>query len=115
MSSPRLALGSLAWSFALLAGTPASAQTCPIPLGTFGPMAADFRTSQTVAYDQVWSMAARGSNGWTFAWSASQDVWARRFNLSLSPIGNAFHVNTQFFVGIQDEPAISFGIRPTTI
>jgi len=99
-----LALGAL---------TPAGrAQTCP---RTFGPLSSEFRTSQSVAYNQVWSMVARGPNRWTFAWSEGQDVWARNFNLDLFPLGNQFQVNTLYTNGIQDEPAIAYGTAGTCL
>src|SRR5882672_7756521 len=106
MHPGRQVLCLLAGCIPLVTGRPARAQACPM---TFGPVGPDFRTSQTVAYDQVWSMVSRGPSRWTFAWSEGQDVWARYFNLSLAPLGSQFHVNTQFQVGIQDEPAISHG------
>ncbi len=82
------------------------AQSCP---RTFGPMGPEFRTSQTIYYDQIWSQAARGPSGWTFAWSESQDVFARRFDLGLNPLGVQFRVDGTYNLGIQDEPAIGCG------
>ena len=57
---------------------------------TFGPMGPELRTSQTVFYDQIWSMVARGTNRFTCAWSEGQDVYARQFDLALNPLGSQF-------------------------
>jgi hypothetical protein len=73
----------------------------------------EFRTSQSVAYNQIWSMVARGQNRWTFAWSEGQDVYARHFSLALNPLGNQFRVNDLLNNGIQDEPAICYGTTGT--
>jgi hypothetical protein len=83
----------------------ASAQTCP---RTFGPTGPSFRPSTSVAYDQVWSVPARAPNGWTIAWSEGQDIYARRFDLSLNPLGSPFLVNSTYNLEIQDEPAIAY-------
>jgi hypothetical protein len=84
---------------------PASAQSCP---RTFGPVGPSFRPSTSVAYDQVWSVPARAPNGWTIAWSEGQDIYARRFDLSLNPLGSPFLVNSTYNLEIQDEPAIAY-------
>lgn len=78
-------------------------------------MDAELRTSQSVAYDQIWSMVSRGSNRWTCAWSQGQDVYARHFDLSLNALGSQFLVDTVFNVGIQDEPAIGYGTAGTCL
>ena len=96
-------LAAAAVSFALAA--PSSAQCAR----TFGPMGPEFRPSQTTFYDQIWSQVARGSAGWTFAWSEGNDIYARRYNLSLAPLGGQFLVNETLNQGTQDEPAICHG------
>ena len=104
---PRLASGACAAVFVHIAlAAAAPAQQC---LRTFGPENGELRISQSISYDQIWPQAARGPSGWTFAWSQGQDVWARRFDFDLNPLGDQFQVNTQFVVGIQDEPAICAG------
>ncbi len=56
----------------------------------------------------MWSVPARAPAGWTFAWSEGQDIYARRFDLNLNPLGNPFLVNSTYHLEIQDEPAISY-------
>src|SRR5262245_65686596 len=106
MRSPRRRFPAVASLVGVLLAPELAAQTCA---RAFGPLDAGLRTSQTVAYDQIWSMVARGSNRWFCAWSEGQDVYARLFNLSLSPLGSQFLVDTVLNVGIQDEPAICAG------
>jgi hypothetical protein len=88
------------------------AQSCA---RTFGPMGLELRTSQTVSYDQIWSMVARGTNRFTCAWSEGQDVYARQFDLALNPLGSQFLVDTALSVGIQDEPAVCAGNAGTIL
>lgn len=105
--SPRLAswaFGAVFWPFALSGVS--EAQSCS---RTFGPLQGEFRISQSSFFDQIWPQAARGPNGWTFAWSQGQDVWVRRYDLQLDPLGSQFQANASYNLGIQDEPAISFG------
>lgn len=74
---------------------------------TFGPLGASLRASQAVTYDQVWSQVARTSAGHVAVWSAGQDVVLRRFDASLTPIGNDTLVNATLNADIQDEPAVA--------
>ncbi|MFN0008471.1 MAG: hypothetical protein ACKVXR_11240 [Planctomycetota bacterium] len=105
--SPRLAFWTFGAIFGQLAlSAVAQAQSCS---RAFGPLQGEFRISQASYFDQIWPQPARGANGWTFAWSQGQDVWARRYDLQLNPIGGQFQVNTTYNLGIQDEPAISYG------
>lgn len=98
----RVLLAALAGSaFAALV----QAQSCP---RTFGPVGPSFRPTTWLLYDQIWCVPARAPDGWTFAWSEGQDVYARRFDLSLNPLGNAFLVDATYNLEIQDEPAIAY-------
>lgn len=106
--SPRLAWLLLPCFLAPGAG----AQTCA---RTFGPMDSEFRPSQNILYDQIWSMVSRGPNRWTFAWSEGQDVYARHFDDLMSPLGGQFQVNAVYDAGIQDEPAICYGATGTCL
>src|SRR5262245_49344976 len=97
---------------AILLVGPVPGQSCA---RTFGPLAGEFRTSESIAYNQIWSMVARGPNRWTFAWSEGQDVYARHYSLSMVPQGPQFLVNETLNVGIQDEPAICYGANGTCL
>lgn len=83
-----------------------TAQSCS---RTFGPMGPEMRPSQTLVNDQVSCAVARGANTWVIAWSDEQEVYSRRFDLQLAPLGPEFVVNTYFNQDVQDEPALSFG------
>jgi hypothetical protein len=98
-SRPVLALAALG---SLVAS--ARAQTCS---KVFGPFDREVHVSQSVQYDQIWPQPSRGPTGWTFAWSEGQDVFARRFDAALAPLGAQYKVNTTYDAGIQDEPAIA--------
>jgi len=100
----RLALGI---SFTLLAAVPVDVSAAQACAKTFGPLAATFRPSPSVSYDQVWSVPARGPSLWTFVWSEGNDISASSFDLDLNRYGSAFRVNT-YTPGTQDEPAIGY-------
>ena len=104
---PRMLAVRFVAVFSLLSLSPAaSAQTCA---KTFGPMGPEIRPAETLLGDQVSSRVARGPNGWVVAWSDTQDVYARRFDLDLRPTSPEFVVDTFFNQDAQDEPAIAFG------
>ncbi len=97
-------VGALTSSAALtFSAAQAQAQTCEV----FGPIDAGARVSQAQAYDQVWCSSARTGTGWTFVWSAGQDIVMRRFTADLTPLTNDTLVNTTLALEVQDEPAIA--------
>lgn len=97
---------ALSWAFLLLVPTGAAraSGTCD----NFGPISPDVRVNAITQYDQFWGRVARGQTGFTFVWSAGQDVVARRFDANLAPIGLEFQVNTTLTQDIQDEPEVAY-------
>ena len=75
----------------------------------FGPVSGEFRINQFQGYDQIWSSVAIAENGYVFAFSSGQDVWARFYDDDLQPVTGEFQVNTNLINDIQDEPALAVG------
>lgn len=100
----RLSPAALIAAGTLLAAR-APAQTCPT---TVGPVTADFHASVPLNYNQIWSQAARGPNGWALGYSAD-DIYVRFFDLNLQP-QSPFDVlvNATLNLDTQDEPAICY-------
>lgn len=91
----------------LVIATCALSSTASAQCETFGPITPGFRSSQAAFYDQIWSQVARTSTGYLGVWSAGQDIILRRFDSSLSPVGNDTLVNTTLNLETQDEPAVA--------
>ena len=98
-------LGTLALAAAL--ALPARSQGCP---QTIGPMSKSMFPSQSMLYNQFWSVPAKSPTGWTFAYCNGNDIFARRFDPFLNAVGSQFLVNTTFVNDTQDEPAIVYGV-----
>ncbi len=77
---------------------------------SFGPISPDFRINASAPYDQIWGRVARNSSGYTFVWSAGQDVMMRRYNASLQPTSGDMQVNQTLTNGTQDEPEVAYSI-----
>jgi hypothetical protein len=77
---------------------------------SFGPVAAGFRASQSLLYDQIWSEVARTPAGYVSVWSEGQNVVLRRYDANLTAAGADTLVNTTLNAGTQDEPAVATAV-----
>lgn len=81
----------------------------------YGPISPDLRVNASSGFDQIWGRVARGQAGFTFTWSAGQDVWMRRYDLALDPLGSDVQVNGTLTFDIQDEPEVAYSGFDTTL
>jgi hypothetical protein len=105
MASPYLTGVLVASTFGALLAPPARAQCAK----TFGPMQLDQRPCETLAGDQRACQVVRVATGFVAAWTSGGDVYLRRFEGHLIPLGPEILVNATMGAGVQDEPAISRG------
>lgn len=105
MASPYLTGVLLGSSAIALLGSPAPAQCAKV----FGPMTLDQRPSETLAGDQRFCQVLRVANGFIAVWTSGQDIYLRRFEGHLLPLGPETLVNSTMGLGVQDEPVISRG------